>query len=345
MNGATADSSIDGVRAALHSRGYDVLEQTGMTQNASVYTISSRAGSAKSLSVTIIPIQIATDQESINAAFRRELDLLKTLSHPSILAFCDGFLENGFIGLIFEHCEYGTLDQFIQDEDVSESLLLTLLRHAMAALDDCHRRGIAHGDIKPSNVLIDQARRPKISEFGFFALQSAICRPTTVTCRSFAAPELLNRSRNPDLFKADIWSLGATFYGLFVSQSDGERKIAVPTIDPATNKVRFPGKLNPGISGLLSKMLQLEPQQRPPLQELLALPVFGASVCVPKVDVRTPPPRKSSGDKVAVRSVIIAPKLSGSSSANKLAAIAPKTVELRGVGRSSPLRVINFGLT
>jgi serine/threonine protein kinase len=78
---------------------------------------------------------------------------------------------------------------------------------------------VAHGDIKPQNILIDQNGRAKLADFGL----SEVVEPGEQSSRFlgspfFKPPEVMDRIRF-DPFAADIWSLGVTMFWIARARS------------------------------------------------------------------------------------------------------------------------------
>jgi serine/threonine protein kinase len=90
------------------------------------------------------------------------------------------------------------------------------------------------------------------------------------------APEVFMQTGSPDLFSADIWSLGITFYCLFAGESPWPRLLRIPDLQRviAAGIQTFPDKIRPDIQDLIRRMTTLAPAQRPTAQQLLADPIF-----------------------------------------------------------------------
>lgn len=92
--------------------------------------------------------------------------------------------------------------------------LLKIMNGLMEGLAYLHKIGIAHGDIKPDNILINKDLEIQIIDFGLSCSKN--CRPSGTVL--FASPEILKsltgKKNIPleDLQKADVFSMGIVFY-------------------------------------------------------------------------------------------------------------------------------------
>ena len=81
--------------------------------------------------------------------------------------------------------------------------ILTQLVHAVYHLHTC---GIAHRDIKPQNILLDEANNVKLADFGFAVSSEDFDLSTCLGTPAYMAPELIKR----ELYgkPVDIWAIG-----------------------------------------------------------------------------------------------------------------------------------------
>ncbi len=91
--------------------------------------------------------------------FRRERDILATLSHPNIAQFLDaGVTPEGHPYLALELVSGAPITEACRAGRHPLKLRIALIRDVAAALHSAHARLVVHRDIKPSNVLVTPRR-------------------------------------------------------------------------------------------------------------------------------------------------------------------------------------------
>ncbi len=154
--------------------------------------------------------------ESANETRRamREARSAAALNHPNAVAVYDVVDHDNAPWLVMEYVEGETLADVIAREGALDPRRVADIGAQLAsALTRAHERGIVHRDIKPGNVLIDRAGRPKISDFGIARGlgDEALTQTGFVTgTPGYLSPELA-RGEDPDA-ASDVWALGATLY-------------------------------------------------------------------------------------------------------------------------------------
>ncbi len=141
----------------------------------------------------------------------REAQLLASLQHPNILTIYDLVRSRGW--LILELMR-GSLQRSIQVGPIDLDYLRVVLVHSLSALHFLHVNGIIHGDVKPSNLLVDPQNRVKLGDFGLArrasSEQGSLLKGTT----KYMAPELVSNQFGAIGPASDLYSLGFTAYEL-----------------------------------------------------------------------------------------------------------------------------------
>uniref|UniRef100_H3AA16 non-specific serine/threonine protein kinase n=1 Tax=Latimeria chalumnae TaxID=7897 RepID=H3AA16_LATCH len=93
-----------------------------------------------------------------------------------------------------------------------------IFRQIVEGLKYCHKKGIAHRDLKCENILLTSEVTPKLSNFRFATSINVRDSKCSTFCGSLAyvAPEILT-GLPYDAFQADVWSLGVMLYLLVTS--------------------------------------------------------------------------------------------------------------------------------
>lgn len=101
---------------------------------------------------------------------------------------------------------------------LSENGVSRVVRQLVEALTFCHEKGICHLDVKPENILVDQALRIKLIDFAF-AVRQIDANKVKKYCGTakYMAPEVM-RKEIYDPQKADVWSVGIVAYRLYTGE-------------------------------------------------------------------------------------------------------------------------------
>jgi serine/threonine-protein kinase len=211
--------------------------------------------------------------------FRREQQLLASLSHPNIAHLIDGGINQaGIPYLVLEYVDGVPLTQYAREHalPVAERLrLLVLVCDAVAA---AHRQLIVHRDLKPSNILVTAAGDVKLLDFGVAKLlddgdMGATGTGAVPLTPGYAAPEQVAGATVTTA--ADVYSLGVVLYELLVGErpaADGSRLRPSSRRTPGPAPAAVDGGVHPppttaaGLRGdldtIVLKALAPEPGQR-----------------------------------------------------------------------------------
>jgi serine/threonine protein kinase len=202
--------------------------------------------------------------------FEREVRVQQGLRHPNLVQLLDVVYHTDLIFLIMEYCPNADLCQLIADrgrlEECEVRRIFAQLVDAMAYL---HGRSIAHRDLKPNNILLDEFFNPKISDFGL-CHQTDDKKLLKTPCGSvlYAAPEILSE-REYDGQLADVWSLGVVLYSMLTSSLPWASSNQTQIINQICSGEFY---LSPILSTethyLVTKMMSVGPASRPTMAQI-----------------------------------------------------------------------------
>ncbi|EAN32472.1 Protein kinase domain protein [Theileria parva strain Muguga] len=110
---------------------------------------------------------VGTGQESM---FKREIELHSHLRHPNISCLYTWFTTKTMIFMVIEYCHNGDLFSYLmRKKRIPEKEVCEIMFQVIWALRTCHDKHIAHLDIKPENILLDQNNVVKLADFGLSA--------------------------------------------------------------------------------------------------------------------------------------------------------------------------------
>lgn len=258
-------------------RGYTFEKVIGKGGYSQVFLVRDKKFN-KQYCAKVMNMDPSEDTASLMKAVETEINILVGLNHPHIIRLYDQFFVKGKFYLILEYCTKGSLHDHVKSRGMDEYHFIETAKQIVEALAFCHKNNVAHRDIKPGNVLLDELNRVKLADFGIsIRLQHNVKHSSYSGSLLYEAPEVINKLPH-DPFKADIWSLGV----LFAFMING--------ITPwhCDNKGLLKSRITSGkyvllsntpkeIADLISKMLVVDPDQRITIEELQQYPIFKQS--------------------------------------------------------------------
>ena len=105
----------------------------------------------------------------------REARSAAGLSHPNVVTVYQAAVDADCVYIAMEYVDGPTLEQWLEEGGASDTAaVIRLLKQVAAGLDYAHRKGIVHRDIKPLNILIDEAGNARITDFGLAKASTSI---------------------------------------------------------------------------------------------------------------------------------------------------------------------------
>ncbi len=267
--------------------GFQLLELLGRGGMGSVYK-ARQVSLGRLVALKVIASRLAADERFL-ARFVREARAAAAVHHPNIVAVYSVGEDNGQHYIAMELVAGEGLDALVKrGGPLPQDHALELMKQTTAALAVAHEAGIIHRDIKPSNILLAADGSVKVADFGLAKrIQIDVkitATGTTVGTPLYMAPEAAG-AKDLDA-RADLYSLGATFYHVLAGRPPFEGKTPVEVIvkhateEPQPLAAAAP-HLDPRLCRVIDRLLRKDPAERYPsaqalLGELEALGELGS---------------------------------------------------------------------
>jgi serine/threonine protein kinase len=163
---------------------------------------------------------------------------------------------------------------FFGAEEKNKQRMWTLFAEAAKGLRFLHEKGIVHGNLKCSNLLVGSNGKAKLSDFGFsFSVDNPAetSPPRQSTATRWKAPELFGAQNSVPSFKSDIYSLGMCILEAVRGEPPWGRLLPDKIIiDKATSgELARPSDLNDKQWQLVKAMCERRPETRAALSTVI----------------------------------------------------------------------------
>ncbi len=207
---------------------YRILSKLGSGGMSDVY-LCDDINLGRKVALKILHSRYAQDKEFVER-FQREARSAASLQHKNVVSIYDrGQLEDTYY-IAMEHLEGRSLKELITKEaPLGVERSLKLAGQILAALRYAHQNGIIHRDVKPQNVIVDDADNAKVMDFGIArAAGSEITEVGSILgTAQYLSPEQAQGKSVSDA--SDIYSLGVVLYEMLTGcvPFDGESAVSV----------------------------------------------------------------------------------------------------------------------
>lgn len=261
----------------IHSDFIIRLEAIGQGAFATVKKAIERA-TGDSYAVKIINRRKALNAGGGMVGVDRELEILRKLHHPNIVALKSFYEDLDNYYLVMELVPGGDLMDFVAANGaIGEDATQVITKQILDGISYVHKLGILHRDLKPDNILImqDDPILVKITDFGLAKISdNATFMKTFCGTLAYVAPEVITGkfdssqdSRTNYSSLVDIWSLGCLVYVLLTSHLPFNGKTQVQMFQKIKQGEYHESPLNSyNVSAegrdFLLACLQVDPRQR-----------------------------------------------------------------------------------
>nr|XP_004656574.2 putative sperm motility kinase W [Jaculus jaculus] len=221
-----------------------------------------------------VAVKIMTNEAKNLRHIYSEVGIMEGLRHSNIVRVFQILVTPRHLHIVLEYAEGGDLRRRIRlTGRLQEQEAQRVFRQIVDAVHYCHQRGIAHRDIKTSNILLDGEGNAKLSDFGL----ATKCKPGKRLQRrcgtySFIPPEIFCTGPY-DGMKVDVWSVGVVLFHIitgycpFRGKSYKELKQQI-----CQGTYEIPTFVSKDIQDLIGKLLTIDAGERPTLGEIIEYP-------------------------------------------------------------------------
>ena len=205
---------------------------------------------------------------------RREVNAVRRLAHPNIVAVYD-FAEDGPYGaVIMELVDGEDLDRRVRRSGaLPPDDVVRVGSEVAAALAAAHRHGVLHRDVKPKNILIDRDGRARLTDFGSARMEgdATITRTGAIVgTLAYMAPETAEGRRGDA--RSDVFALGMTLFHAAAGRLPDRPSPHLPLPPSATgySPIAFDANVPLWLGHVIARATCADPADRYPTPTALA---------------------------------------------------------------------------
>ena len=258
--------------------GYKISAQIYESANSFVYRGIRERDSLRDGYTERLPIILKLLKEELPTPaqllrYQQEYQISQSLNLPGVVKAYSLEKYHNSLAIIFEDFGADSLNLWREQRQINLAEFLPIAIQIVEILGQIHSANIIHKDINPSNIVINpKTGEVKIIDFGISTVLS-IENPTLKNPNvlegtlAYIAPEQTGRMNRAIDYRADFYSLGATFYELLTNQLPFEGNDAIELVHCHIAKQPIPpqeinSKIPKPLSDLVMKLLAKTPEER-----------------------------------------------------------------------------------
>jgi serine/threonine protein kinase len=302
-----ADHLMRGRRPKFLIGKYVILDRLGLGGMGAVY-LCEHLQLERQVALKVLPADQAQDPGAL-ARFTREAQAVAALNHPNIVRAYDVDVEGKTCFLVMEYVDGVNLQDLVaRHGPLDPTRAAHYIRQSAEGLQHAHQAGLVHRDVKPANLLLSRTGVVKVLDLGlarfFHDDEDNVTKEHSgqaiLGTADYLAPEQGRNSHDVDI-RADIYSLGATFYFLLA----GKAPFAEGTLNQKLiwHQMKTPTavrKLRPdapeAMAMVISRMMAKDAAGRyqTPADVVAALAPWTQTALPPPAPAELPPPRPAA---------------------------------------------------
>lgn len=210
-----ARTTADEQRVMQQIPGYQIISKLGAGAMATVFK-ARQLSLDRIVAIKVLPKRLSENKEFVDR-FYMEGKAAARLNHPNIVGAFDVGEAGGYHYFVMEYVEGQTVfDHIAEGNPYSEKDAINIIIQICKALVHAHENGLIHRDVKPKNIMITPSGVAKLADMGLAREKDDQEAAQAEAGKAYGtpyyiSPEQIRGELNID-FRADIYSLGATFY-------------------------------------------------------------------------------------------------------------------------------------
>ena len=235
---------------------YQVIEELGHGGMGRVYKVQDTKIGEK-IALKLIRPEAGLDKKSIDR-FSNELKLARKIRHKNVCQMFDLGEDQGTQYITMEYVHGEDLKQLIRKVGrLSPGQAVGIARQVCDGLEEAHKQGVVHRDLKPQNIMVDQDGKARIMDFGIarsLSGKSMTGAGVMIGTPEYMSPEQVE-GKDVDQ-RSDIYSLGIILYEMVAGRLPfiGDTPISI------AHKQKYespedPKKLNTQVSDDLARVI------------------------------------------------------------------------------------------
>jgi serine/threonine-protein kinase len=215
-------------RGTTFAGRYQIIEELGRGGMGVVYKAQDTK-LKRTVALKFLPPEL-THISEVKERFMREAQAAAALDHPNICTVheFDEAEEKTFISMAY--IEGQSLKKKIESGPIEFNEALRIATQVAEGLQEAHKKGVVHRDIKSANIMVTERDQAKIMDFGLARVAGGTLvtkEPTIMGTVAYMSPEQA-RGEAVD-HRTDIWSLGVVLYEMISGQLpfQGDRETSV----------------------------------------------------------------------------------------------------------------------
>ncbi len=226
-------------------------------------------GSDEAVALKVLLPELAQDLEYLKR-FRREIKAGSRLTCPYVVHILGWGEDQGYFYFAMELLENGQdLARVLEDkEKISTDLAIDVGIQLCQALDELHRTGVVHRDIKPGNIMLLPNNTIKLMDFGLAKMLDRTALTATgeaLGSPRYMSPEILKGM--PADYRSDVYQVGVLLYELVSGEPafDGDsfdRLLHLILETSALELKMLCPKISPDLSAVIRTCMRKSPTDR-----------------------------------------------------------------------------------